>query len=103
MKKFILPFVIIIIAILAIVIFSFKKTDEKPNITPDQTQTEIQPSGEITVNKTAVSVYEEYNIEPGSYEAYLLDQYSGDESFSLDDLDGDGIPDAIFKEAPPAL
>lgn len=98
MKKYILPLVIIFVLILSIIIFASIDNNDTPVVEqPLDIQTEIpeQPKE----NKTAVSVYEEYNVEPGSYEAYLLDMYSGDNSNSGEDLDGDGIPDRF----PPTL
>ncbi len=95
MKKFIIPLVIIFVVILSIIIFASINNNDTPVVDPSDVQTEIPEQQKE--NKTAVSVYEEYNVEPGSYEAYLLDMYSGDNSNSGEDLDGDGIPDRLLE------
>ena len=103
MKKFIIPLVIILVSILSIIIINSLNNNDQPIDTPPEIQTDINENNEqLEEQVELIDVYEQYNIKPGSYEAYLLDQYSGDESFSFDDLDGDGIPDAIFKEVPEA-
>ena len=99
MKKIILPIAIIFVLILSIIFISSINNTEQPIDNSSETKNEINENieqPEETVKSS--SIYEEYNIEPGSYEAYLLDQYSGDESFSFEDLDKDGLPDGIFKE-----
>ena len=102
MKKIILPLAIILVLILSIVIISFTKNDEQPIENPSEIQNNINENNEKPKEETnAVSVYDKYNIDPGSYEAYLLNQYSGDPDFISEDLDGDGLPDGIFKEEMP--
>ena len=83
MKKIILPLAIILVLILSIVIIGFTKNDEQPIENPSEIQNNINEN------------------KPRSYEAYLLNKYSGDPDFISEDLNGDGLHNGIFKEEMP--
>ena len=107
MKKFILPIVIILGLILAVLftIFISNTKNEQNNDNPSGTEVitpEITEEIEKIEEVEETDIYTKYNIEPGSYEAELLDLYSGDSDFVSEDNDGDGFPDGIFKEVPEA-
>ena len=102
MKKFILPLAIILVLILSVFIINSIKNDEQPVENPSEIQNNTNEIiDQPKENTNVVSIYEQYNVEPGSYEAYLLNLYSGDSSFSGEDTDNNGIPDTILAPVKP--
>ena len=74
MKKTLIVLSLAILVILSVIFFWPKENTVTP--LPNQTQTPETPEK----NPTAISIYDDSDFPPGSYEAYIRDLTSGDNS-----------------------